>query len=187
MKCKICSDKFKPTYFNQKHCDKIDCKVKWSIQVVEKNKIAKQNKDKKDWKAEKSILKEKLKTLSQYESEAKIAFQKYIRLRDSLLPCISCGIKVTDLWDGGHFKKAEIYSGVIFDEANCHKQCRKCNRFLNGNELNYRLGLIKRYGVEYADNIERKANELRQFKWTKEQLIAKKIQYEIKIKEYLKK
>jgi hypothetical protein len=42
--------------------------------------------------------------------------------------CISCGGNDKDLWDGGHLK-AEIYSGVIFHPANCHKQCRKCNRF----------------------------------------------------------
>jgi hypothetical protein len=28
--------------------------------------------------------------------------------------CISCGGNDKDLWDGGHLKKAEIYSGVIF-------------------------------------------------------------------------
>jgi hypothetical protein len=27
--------------------------------------------------------------------------------------CISCGGNDKDLWDGGHLKKAEIYSGVI--------------------------------------------------------------------------
>jgi hypothetical protein len=43
-----------------------------------------------------------------------------------------------DLWDGGHLKKAEIYSGVILILLR-HKQCRKCNRFLGGNELMFRL------------------------------------------------
>jgi hypothetical protein len=36
------------------------------------------------------------------------------RLRDANENCISCGGNDKDLWDGGHFKKAEIYSGVIF-------------------------------------------------------------------------
>jgi hypothetical protein len=31
--------------------------------------------------------------------------------------CISCGGNEKDLWDGGHFLKAEIYSGVIFNPA----------------------------------------------------------------------
>ena len=115
-------------------------------------------------------IREKLKTLGKFESEAKTEFQKYIRKRDAELPCISCGTEQTDLWDGGHFKKAELYSGVIFDEMNCHKQCRKCNRFLGGNELNFREGLIVRYGESYVIEIEQRAAKLRVYKYTKDQL-----------------
>jgi hypothetical protein len=115
-------------------------------------------------------IREKLKTLGKFESEAKTEFQRYIRKRDAELPCISCGTEQTDLWDGGHFKKAELYSGVIFDEMNCHKQCRKCNRFLGGNELNFREGLIARYGEAYVLEIEQRAAKLRVYKYTKDQL-----------------
>ena len=175
-KCKVCQDKFTPIQFAQTACG-YKCAM-----IHSKNlKLAKELKD---WKVEKAILKNKLKTLSQYEVEAKKSFQKYIRMRDASLPCISCGIEQTELWDGGHYKKAEIYSGVIFNEHNCHKQCRKCNRFLNGNELMYRQGLIQRYGIEYADQIEQKANETRNYKYTKEELIAKKLKYDILIKEF---
>ena len=147
------------------------------------SKNLKQQKEQREWKAEKAVLKDKLKTLSQYEAEAKKSFQKYVRMRDKGLPCISCGIFETELWDGGHYKKAEIYSGVIFNTHNCHKQCRKCNRFLNGNELMYRQGLIQRYGIEYADAIELKANETRNYKYTREELIAIKIKFDILVKE----
>jgi hypothetical protein len=44
--------------------------------------------------------------------------------------------------------------------------------------------LIERYGLDYANNIEELANQTRQYKFTKEELIAKKIQYEIKFKQY---
>jgi hypothetical protein len=40
---------------------------------------------------EKAVLKDKLKTLSDYEKDAKKSFQHWIRLRDKNLPCISCG------------------------------------------------------------------------------------------------
>jgi hypothetical protein len=174
-KCKVCLTTFEPKQFAQCVCSPI-CAIKHS-------KNLKAQKEQREWRVEKAILKEKLKTLGQYEAEAKTSFQKYIRLRDAGLNCISCDGNDKDLWDGGHYKKAEIYSGVIFDENNCHKQCRKCNRFLNGNELNYRQGLIKRYGVEYADKIEQKANETRNYKYTKAELIAKKLKYDILIKE----
>lgn len=174
-KCKVCQELFVPVQFAQSCCNYI-CAITHA-------KNLKKQKEQREWKQEKAVLKDKLKTLGQYEAEAKKSFQKWIRLRDKNENCISCGINDTELFDGGHYKKAEIYSGVIFDENNCHKQCRKCNRFLNGNELNYRQGLIQRYGVEYADAIELKANETRNYKFTKEELIAKKLQFDILIKE----
>lgn len=177
-KCKVCQDTFSPVQFAQSVCG-YKC-------AIEHAKKLKQLKEQREWKAEKAILRDKLKTLGQYESEAKKSFQKYIRMRDEKQPCISCGIVNTELWDGGHFKKAEIYSGVIFNESNCHKQCRKCNRFLGGNELNYRAGLIQRYGLQYTDEIEQKANDTRNYKFTKEELTAKKLKYDILIKEFVK-
>jgi len=174
-KCKVCKCNFEPIQFAQ-----IVCNYKCAI---EHSKNLKKLKEQKEWKLEKAVLKDKLKTLGQYEAEAKTSFQKWVRMRDKDYSCISCEVKETDLWDGGHFKKAEIYSGVIFDSHNCHKQCRKCNRFLNGNELMYRLGLIKRYGLDYTDAIELKANETRNYKYTKEQLKAIKIKYDILVKE----
>ena len=125
----------------------------------------------------------KLKTLGQYENEAKASFQKWIRLRDKDLNCISCGEFHKDLWDGGHYFKAEIYSGLIFDERNVHKQCRRCNRFLGGNEIEYRLGLVKRFSKEFVEQLEHDSIKGRNHKYTKNELIAKKMQYDIKIKE----
>ena len=174
-KCKVCQELFEPRQFAQIVCNYTCASIHVKNLNIQKHQ--------KEWKQQKCILKEKLKTLSQYEAEAKKSFQKWIRLRDKNHNCISCGINETELFDGGHYKKAEIYSGVIFDPNNCHKQCRKCNRFLGGNELNYRQGLIKRYGIEFADAIELKANETRNYKYTKEELIAKKLKYDILVKE----
>ncbi len=133
------------------------------------------------WKEEKKVLRDNTKKLSKYEAEAKKSFQKYIRLRDAGKECVSC-LKHKESYDGGHYKKAEIYSGVIFHEMNCHAQCRKCNRFLNGNELNYRKGLIIRYSEEYANFIEDLANSTRIKKYTKQELIDIKKKYDLKIK-----
>jgi hypothetical protein len=134
-------------------------------------------------KQNKADLRQKLKTLSQYEAEAKKSFQKYVRLRDKDLACISCNEMVKDLWDGGHYFKAEIFSGLIFNEKNCHKQCRKCNRFLGGNELQYRKGLLARFGWEYVAKLENIADENRVYKYTKDELIEIKKKYDGKIKE----
>ena len=152
-------------------------KIKLAKSIIHAKKETKKKEN-----AFKSDLRQKLKTLGQFEAEAKKVFQKWIRLRDESKECISCQVKETDLFDGGHYKKAEIYSGVIFDQRNCHKQCRKCNRFLGGNELMYREGLIKRYGLDFVNQLEIDANETRNKKYSREELIEIKQYYAEKIR-----
>lgn len=147
--------------------------------VIPKAKI----KIKSESKAKDRETREKLKTLSEYEAEAKKAFQKYIRLRDKDLPCISCGNSKTNDWAGGHYFAAGIYSGLMFDERNCHKQCNtNCNKYLSGNLLEYRRGIILRFGQDFITQLENDANRLRNYKYTKQELIDKKKEYELKIK-----
>ena len=149
--------------------NKILTKAKKDVKKKEKNKT-------KD-------LKLKLKKLSEYKNEAKTSFQRWVRKRDEKEGCISCGSNNANGYDGGHFYKSEIYSGLIFDERNCRKQCRKCNRFLGGNENNYRLGLIKKFGEDYVLDLDKDALKLRQYKYNKEELIDIKKIYDEKYKE----
>ena len=132
-------------------------------------------------KAKDTKLRDSLKTLTQLEGEAKKPFQKFIRLRDADKPCISCGSFTASIWDGGHFYKAEIYSGLIFNEDNCHKQCRKCNSFLGGNENNYRLGLIERYGEPFVLNLDKLAISKRNYKYERKELTGIKKYYQKQI------
>lgn len=127
-------------------------------------------------KAEKKKAKEKLKTLGDYKKEARRVFQKYIRERDKDLPCISCG-NYSDLVDAGHYFKAETHTGLIFDERNCHSQCRRCNRYLGGNLIEYRKGLVKRKGEDFVKQLEADADELRLKKYTREDYIEIKNKY----------
>ena len=160
--------------------DCIDASIQYARDKVKQKQT-------KDWQKEKKSLKTALKTLSELEAEAKKSFQKYIRLRDKDLPCISCGNVNTTDWAGGHYFSAGMYSGLIFDERNCHKQCNTyCNCQLSGNLLEYRKGLINRFGFQFVNQLEVDSDRLRNYKWTREQLIAKKLQYDIKIKEILK-
>ena len=183
-RCLNCKQKFIPRFSSlEKFCNKKKC-VDASIQYARDKVKAKQTKD---WQKEKKVLKTALKTLSELEAEAKKSFQKYIRLRDKDLPCISCGNANTTDWAGGHYFSAGMYSGLIFDERNCHKQCNNyCNCQLSGNLLEYRKGLINRFGFQFVNQLEVDSDRLRNYKWTREQLIAKKLKYDIKIKELLK-
>ena len=75
-----------------------------------------------------------------------------------------------------------------FSEANCHAQCRHCNRFQEGNIQDYRKGLIKKIGepkvllLEAQKNITNKITnfelEILLAKHYKEE--TKKFKYQIK-------
>lgn len=134
-------------------------------------------------KAKTKQMKENVKKLSDYEAEAKKAFQKWIRLRDKDLPCISCNRTDDVIYAGGHYFKAEVYSGLIFDERNVHKQCNAyCNKFRDGAQAEYRIGLVNRYGKEYVEQLEAESVNKRVYKFTKQELIDIKKFYSEKIK-----
>ena len=176
MKCKYCKKIFEVKFFNQKYCLLNDeCRneaTKFAFEQKEKNFKAKCVNDRREYKL-------KNKTYTQKVNEAKLVFQKWVRLvKDKGKACISCGSN-SDQKDGGHYLKAEVYSGLIFDERNCSSQCRKCNRFLNGNELNYRDGLIKRYGKEFVEQLESEKDAKRVYKWSDEELNEIKQKYKL--------
>jgi predicted amidophosphoribosyltransferase len=95
-KCRQCKEKFLPVRTLQMVCT-LSCAMKYA-------KVKEEEKDRKAWIKRKKDLREKLKTLGEYEKEAKAVFQKWIRQRDKKLPCISCG-KVAENYDGGHFSR----------------------------------------------------------------------------------
>jgi hypothetical protein len=121
--------------------------------------------------------------LSYYEQMAKQVFQKWVRLRDEKEGCISCYRKHSEQFDGGHYMKAEIYSGVIFNEMNVNKQCCYCNGpHMHGNLVEYRKGLVNKYGEEKVQELEVLANQTRNYKYTREELKEITIKYKTKIK-----
>lgn len=175
-KCKVCQTIFTPIQFAQ-------CVCSPKCAMIHSKNLKKQ-KEQREWNSEKKIIKDKIKTLSEYEKDAKKSFQHWIRLRDKNLPCISCGNSKTNDWAGGHFYSAGMYSGFMFDERNVHKQCNThCNKHLSGNLLEYRKGLIKRFGNAYVDELDSISDSKRNYKYTKAELIAKKLKYDILVKE----
>lgn len=93
----------------------------------------------------------------------------YIRKRDGLSShlledgswgyCCTCGCCVeTKYADAGHFIGRGLGggSGVYFDERNIHLQCKQCNAFKQGDTLNYRRFMLKKYGQEVIDELELK-------------------------------
>ena len=147
--CKVCKSKFKPTYSTVQ----MVCSSKCAIEYSKNKQKAERSKDKSKLEKARKDLNE-AKSYQRVLQDARKYFQQYIRLRDKDKPCCACGTTTTRLWDASHYLKAEVYSGLIFNEDNVHKCCRKCNRYLGGNDIEYRIGLVNRYGEDFVKDLE---------------------------------
>lgn len=112
-------------------------------------------------------------SLSELIKQAETAFNKYIRNRDSnsegIVRCISCDeeFKKSEI-HAGHYLPAGNNASVRFDEINVNGQCVDCNINRLGNQANYRIGLIEKYGEEKVLELEQRAKQ--PFKWDVERL-----------------
>ena len=168
--CAICSKEFIPLRITQV-CSYI-CALKWN--------------DKKEVDKRVKQLKIEVQSVKDLEVIARRVFQKWVRLRDAKDPCISCGT-IYAKWDGGHYYKAELYSGLIFDEMNCNKQCAHCNGpHMHANLIGYRKGLVEKYGALAVEGLEEIADSKRFYKFTKQELKDIIAKYKTKINELTK-
>jgi hypothetical protein len=170
--CKNCKIKFEPQYNTvQPYCD-FEC-------ALEHNKILNEKKAKKDWTKEKKKRKEKLKTNSDYIKELQVIFNKWIRLRDNGLNCISCN-KPAKKENAGHYRSAGGNPELRFEESNVHLQCEYCNTYLHGNLIDYRINLITKIGLDKVEWLESKHDPK---KYTIDELKELKVLYNLKIKQ----
>ena len=156
MRCKNCKEKFEPVKFLQKYCFKSECIKVWV-----------ESENNKQWTKKKTQMKAELTTLSDYLKIAQVVFNKYIRVRDEGLNCISCDLPPKKK-NAGHYYSQGGHSSVRFNEDNVHLQCEHCNTFLSGNLLNYQIGIEKRIGGERLMILQAKAHDIK--KWDKEEL-----------------
>lgn len=89
-------------------------------------------------------------------------FNKFIRLRDKELTCISCGTyhaKTKDYrgaraWQAGHYRSKGGFPELRFNELNVHKECLNCNCYDANHLEGYRRNLIGRIGLEHVELLE---------------------------------
>ena len=131
------------------------------------------------------VRKEALKSRGDHMREAQQAFNEFIRTRDQAAGhlCISSG-KPLD-WSGnavdaGHYRSVGSAPHLRFDERNCHAQSKQDNRFLSGNAVGYRIGLIARIGQEAVDSLE---SDQSVRKYTVDEIKAIKADYRAKTRE----
>lgn len=106
-------------------------------------------------------LREKMKRPSEIDAEAQKAVNDWVRkVRDKDEPCISCNR--SDLsdpltggaWDCGHYRSRGAAKNLRFILDNMAKQCKRCNRRLAGNHVEFRKGLVARIGEERVVAVE---------------------------------
>ena len=149
MKCKNCKEVFKPKVFNWKYCDNDICHNIGVKELIKKSRLATEKKNRKHNKEAKL----KLKTRSEWLKDLQTLFNKFIRLRDEGLNCISCD-KPPKKKNAGHYRSVGANPELRFTELNCHLQCEHCNTYLHGNLINYRINLIKKIGVGRVEKLE---------------------------------
>ena len=134
------------------------------------------------------VRKEKLKSRSDHMKDAQQAFNEFIRWRDRSAgrACISSGRPLDwsgNQTDAGHYRSVGSAPHLRFDERNCHAQSKQDNRFLSGNAVDYRIGLIARIGQEAVDALEADQSVR---KYTVDEIKAIKAKYRAKTRELKK-
>lgn len=135
--------------------------------------------------AEIKVRKEALKSRGDYMRDAQKSFNEFVRVRDQLAghACISSGRPLDwagNAVDAGHYRSVGSAPHLRFDERNCNAQSKQDNRYLSGNAIDYRIGLIKRIGLVAVEELEADQSVR---KYTIEDLKAITAEYRAKTRE----
>lgn len=151
-KCKICGNKFTPKFSSlEKCCSEIDCKVKWSMQEVAKQKVAKEKKAKQEYTKEKLDLREKLKTLTEWNNDLQKEVNAIVRAIDNSHPCISSQRPLGKSFDAGHLFSRGSNPHIRYHLFNIFAQSVHDNQWKSGNQLDFVDGIEKTFGTEIKE------------------------------------
>lgn len=159
-KCAICSGWFHPRFQNERWCCP-EHGAQLALQLREKERAKAEAKRKavasksdKAAKAELRKRKAEVKPIGYWMKRAQAAVNRYVRIRDRDLPCISCGRHHNGQYHAGHYRSVAACSSMRFYTLNINKQCSVCNTHLSSNAIQYRLALIEKYGAKKVESIE---------------------------------
>jgi hypothetical protein len=173
--CKACKKKFTPLRALQSVCS-MPCSIVYARMLKAKSNALERTKERQAIRE----ARERIKTRQQWLKEVQIVFNRYIRLRDKDLPCISCQRFHSGQYHAGHYRSIGSCPELRFEENNVHKQCSACNNHLSGNIINFRINLKNKVGDGLLEWLEGKHEPL---KLTIEELKALKAEYKSKCRE----
>jgi ribosomal protein L44E len=155
-KCKFCRKPASNRFGLHTFCD-TECAYQFAIAAKEKLAAKKQ----KEFNAETRRRKVALKSRGDWLKDLQVVFNRFIRLRDDNLPCVSCGRFHEGQWHAGHYLSVGAHPELRFEPLNVWRQCMPCNAHLSGNQVNYRIELINRIGLDKVEWLEGKHEPLK--------------------------
>ncbi len=161
-KCKGCGDRYdkQPDHPPFRNWCSTDCALSIARDAQERARAKQQAKAKRvhrdkeqAFKRETRQRKEAVKPLAKLLSETQTVVNRYVRLRDKDLGCVSCDKPASwhGQWHASHFHARGKSSKLRFNLWNIHKSCSVCNAHLSGNLREYEPELIKRIGIDRFD------------------------------------
>lgn len=146
-----CGVKFTPAQLGQKVCGWA-CGLAIAPVNQEKARKAIDQRERREIK----VRKEKLKSRAEYAKEAQAVINRYVRLRDAHLGCISCDKPASwgGQWHCSHFRSIGAAAHLRFNLWNMNKSCSQCNAHLSGNIMVYRPRLAEKIGAEKVEWLE---------------------------------
>ena len=91
------------------------------------------------------------KSIKQLKDQCWKLCSEYIRKRED--KCFTC-LSTESNCQAGHFIHGHTKL-TFFEPDNIHRQCRRCNLYLSGNEVEYTLRMIKKYGLERVEELHK--------------------------------
>lgn len=167
-RCRVCRRSFTP-FLTTQACCTASCAITYAKLSTSERKAKNAERIAK---AERQERKQEIKSRKDWVREAQAVFNAWVRERDYLKPCISCGVRVVSdvhggAWDAGHFRSVGAAPELRFEPLNVHKQCKSCN----GTTIHkrgythtferqatvrarYRENLIERIGLQQVEWLE---------------------------------
>lgn len=143
-KCRYCKLDFMPSRPLQSVCSPV-CANAYA-------KVKREVEKAKEWKEEKKVRKEGLKSRTDWEAELQKEINKTVRLIDRGWGCISC--KGTSTPQAGHLHSRKANPALRYNLHNLFVQDTHCNQHKSGNELKYLEGVMRLFGKEYMEYIQ---------------------------------
>ena len=153
-RCPECRVMFTPSRDTQAVCGEIECAISYG--KSEKGQASAKKALADVGRREIKVRKEALKTRADHAKDAQTVINRYVRLRDAHLGCISCDKPASwgGQWHCSHFRSVGAAAHLRFNLWNMNKSCSQCNAHLSGNIMVYRPRLVEKIGAEKVEWLE---------------------------------